>query len=107
MDETALDETTGIGGPAGWQMVYGVLDDVIDNHDNNNNGIIDRTIRIEPANQATVDWDGDGIPNDPGVNADPNFLQKTIDTTVPLADAGRALAEIAGRHVRGKLVILP
>jgi NADPH2:quinone reductase len=27
--------------------------------------------------------------------------------TLPLADAGRALAEIAGRHVRGKLVIEP
>jgi hypothetical protein len=27
--------------------------------------------------------------------------------SLPLADAGRALAEIAGRHVRGKLVIQP
>ena len=34
-------------------------------------------------------------------------LQRPHIATLPLAEAGRALADCAGRHVRGKLVILP
>ena len=34
-------------------------------------------------------------------------LRRPQIQTFPLADAGEALAEIAGRHVRGKLVVLP
>ncbi|TMB81946.1 MAG: NADP-dependent oxidoreductase [Chloroflexi bacterium] len=34
-------------------------------------------------------------------------LRRPQIATFPLADAGRALAEIAGRHVRGKLVVEP
>lgn len=34
-------------------------------------------------------------------------LRRPEIRTLPLADAGQALAEIAARHVRGKLVILP
>lgn len=34
-------------------------------------------------------------------------LRRPEITTLPLVEAGRALAEIAGRHVRGKLVIQP
>lgn len=34
-------------------------------------------------------------------------LRRPNITTLPLADAGRALAECAGRHVRGKLVVVP
>lgn len=95
LDETALDETVGIGGPTAWQMVYGIQDDAIDNQDNNDNGIIDRTIRVEPANQASVDWNGDGIPNDNGVNADPNFLQRTIDNSMPPDGVGDRLITIS------------
>jgi NADPH:quinone reductase len=34
-------------------------------------------------------------------------LHRPHITSFPLADAGKALAEIAGRHVRGKLVVVP
>lgn len=34
-------------------------------------------------------------------------LRRPEIRTFPLADAGKALAEIAGRHVRGKLLVLP
>lgn len=75
LDETALDETVGIAGPADRLVVYGV-------HQSGN------VARPLPLASGAIDWNGDGDSTDvdatlPSGEPDPNYLRVVLGCDVP------------------------